>query len=170
MNTFAAASAMHNFRKISREDNPLLADIVRKVMREFSVDPTATIVGDPALDYMYESYQLPRSVYFVAEVEDQVIGGCGIAPLPGTDQNICELQRMFLLPEARGKNIGRALLDRCLLAARDFGFDKVYLETLSEMKAATTLYKSYGFTSIENPLGNTGHTGCNTWMEKNLKT
>ena len=76
---------------------------------------------------------------------------------------------MFLLPESRGKGFGKKLIELCISQAKKYGYDKIYLETLSQMKKAISLYERMGFKKIEVPLGNTGHTGCNIWMMLDLE-
>jgi putative acetyltransferase len=70
---------------------------------------------------------------------------------------------MYFLPEARGLGAGAAMMARCLDAARDFGFARCYLETLTGMDAAMRLYERSGFRRIDGPMGATGHGGCNTF-------
>lgn len=59
---------------------------------------------------------LPRSAYFVAIDDRRIVGGGGVAPLQGGPHDVCELKKLYLLPEARGRGIGQALLTRCLNA------------------------------------------------------
>jgi putative acetyltransferase len=151
-------------RPIRPDDNKPLAEIVRKAMSEFKADPKTTIIGDPALDTMYENYQIPRSAYFMVETDDALAGGCGIAPLTGGDESVCELQRMFLSKHARGLGIGKKLLELCIESARNFGYKEMYLETLSDMHNAISLYENSGFKRIDGAMGNTGHSGCNVNM------
>ena len=56
----------------------------------------------------------------------------------------------------------------CLDRAREFGFEKCYLETMPYMKAAQKLYEKKGFEYIDAPLGDTGHYSCPVWMLKQL--
>lgn len=156
------------FRPIRREDNPAIARIVRDAMTEFGCDPATTVLSDPALDYMFENYDVPRAAYFVAEVEGVVVGGSGVKQLDGADATICELQRMFLHPEARGKGIGKRLMDLCLQKAVEFGYRQIYLESFTNMTAAQHLYRATGFQLLDKPWGATGHTGCNVWMAMEL--
>lgn len=155
---------MIHIRKIEAIDNVPIAKIVSQVMQEFGADPKTTVLGDPSLHTMYENYQLPGSVYYVVELDHKIVGGCGIKQLDGSKENICELQRMFLLSDARGKGIGKKLLQVCLEAAKQFDYKRIYLESLSQMKDAAGLYEYAGFTRISNSLGNTGHGGCNVFM------
>jgi len=126
-------------REIRQEDNKTIAEIIRSVMGEFDADPKTTIIGDPTLDTMFNNYQLQNAVYYVIEEDGKVVGGCGIKHLDNSQENICELQRMFLLPSSRGKGYGKILIELCLSRAKDFGFDQIYLETLSQMKTAIRL-------------------------------
>jgi putative acetyltransferase len=160
---------MPEIRKIKPGDNAIIASIIRKAMMEFGADPQTTVLGDPSLDSMYENYQAERAVYYIASLGGQVVGGCGIRQLAGMEENICELQRMFLLAEARGRKIGKQLLELCIDKAIEFGYDKIYLETLNQMTAARALYRQYGFREIDHPLGATGHGGCDIWMEMDLR-
>jgi putative acetyltransferase len=75
---------------------------------------------------------------------------------------------MYSLPELRGRGAGRALMTRCLDAARGLGFRRCYLETLTGMDAAQSLYLASGFHRIEHALGATGHHGCNRFYLRNL--
>ena len=52
--------------------------------------------------------------------------------------------------------------------AKEFGFESCYLETMPYMMAAQKLYKRNGFTSLDKPVGNTGHYACNVWMLKKI--
>ncbi len=151
-------------REIEPSDNQAIETIIRTVSIEFGSDPKTTILGDPCISNMYGNYVDARSVYFILVSDGTIFGGCGIKQLDGTDENICELQRMFLLPEARGLGLGRRLLEMCIEKAKDFEYDKIYLESLKPMKAAIALYKKLGFSELSNPLGYTGHSGCNVFM------
>ena len=78
---------------------------------------------------MYESYQSDRSRYFIVEENNKILGGAGINELKNGDINICELQKMYFLPIARGKGIGSSMINTCLERAVTLGFKKCYLET-----------------------------------------
>lgn len=149
---------------IEQKDNPIIASIIRNAMTEFNADPKTTILGDPTLDAMFENYLSDRSIYYILKYKGEYAGGCGIKHLDHTDENICELQRMFLNKSVRGLGLGKILIDLCLDKAREFHYEKIYLETLSPMKAAIHLYEKTGFRKINQPLGQTGHTGCDVQM------
>lgn len=156
-------------REIEEKDNYIIAEVIKKVLIEFHADPKTTFLGDPAINTMYYNYQFPKSVYYIAEENGIVLGGCGINRLDEGDTKTCELQRMFLLPVARGKGYGKLLMDACIKKAKEYGFEEIYLESLTQMTGAIKLYERSGFQFIQNPKGNTGHGGCNVFMVLELK-
>ena len=150
-------------RPITPDDDAAMAAIIRAVMPEFGAIGDGFAINDPEVDWMSRAYSRPRSAYFVVEREGVVLGGGGVAPLEGGDGGTCELRKMYFLPQARGLGAGSAMMERCLQAARGFGFAHCYLETLRGMDAAMRLYERSGFRRIDAPLGDTGHGGCNTF-------
>jgi len=149
---------------IKKEDNAQVAAIVRSVILELGAPKVGTAYADKNLDRMYEHYKRERAAYFVLKQGDTVIGCAGIAPLENYNGNVCELQKMYFLPEARGTGMGAKMMEVCMDAARSFGFDQCYLETLPYMKGAIKLYARTGFKDLDAPLGNTGHYSCPVHM------
>ena len=159
---------MH-IRPIEARDDARIAEIIRAVMPEFGATGCGFAINDPEVDWMSRAYARPRCAYFVVEgVDGIVLGGGGIAPLDGGDAATCELRKMYFLPQARGQGAGAAMMQRCLEAARELGFLRCYLETLSGMDAAMKLYERSGFRRIDAPMGDTGHGGCNTFYLREL--
>jgi putative acetyltransferase len=156
----AAAFAI---RPITAAGDAAMASIIREVMPEFGAVGDGFAINDPEVDWMSRAYAQPRSAYFVLEREGIILGGGGVAPLAGADGTVCELRKMYFLPQARGLGAGSAMMARGLQAARGFGFRHCYLETLCGMDAAMRLYERSGFRRIDAPLGDTGHGGCNTF-------
>lgn len=155
-------------RKIAKEDNAAVAKVIRNVLIEHNVPKVGTAYADASLDCMFETYSRPDSTYFVVEKDGSIIGGAGIAPLENGPADTCELQKMYFLPETRGLGIGAQMIEKCLLAAVDFGFAQCYLETMPYMQAAQKLYLKKGFTYLDAPMGDTGHSSCPVWMIKQL--
>ncbi|WP_304196997.1 GNAT family N-acetyltransferase [Flavobacterium alvei] len=155
-------------RKIEKKDNQSVAQLIRAVFDELNIPKVGTAYADPYLDLMFEEYSKPKSAYFLVESEGKIVGGAGVAPLENETEAICELQKMYFLPETRGLGIGSQMMEICLQAAKDFGFKKCYLETMPFMHDAQKLYKKVGFESICSPMGSTGHTSCPVWMLKEL--
>ncbi|RBN51973.1 GNAT family N-acetyltransferase [Flavobacterium psychrolimnae] len=161
---------MENYiiRKINKEDNSEVAQLIRAVFDELDIPKVGTAYEDPYLDLMYEEYNKPKSVYYVVENNGRIVGVAGIAPLANEADNICELQKMYFLPETRGIGIGTEMMEVCIQSARNFGFEKCYLETMPFMLDAQKLYKKTGFEYISGPMGSTGHVSCPVWMLKEL--
>lgn len=155
-------------REIEQEDNSEVAKVIRQVLLDMGVPKVGTAYADKALDSMYENYNVPMATYFVVEENGVIIGCAGIAQLENYEGNICELQKMYFLEEARGKGIGAKMIIACLEKAREYGFKKCYLETMPYMKAAQKLYIKTGFTYLEDKMGDTGHYSCPVWMIKDL--
>lgn len=155
-------------REIKQQDNPQMASIIRSVIVEMGAPKIGTAYEDDATDKMFETYQKKNAVYFVLEHNNKIVGGGGIAKLANYNKNVCELQKMYFLPIARGLGLGSKLISICLEKAKSFGFETCYLETLPYMKAAVKLYNKYGFKNLAKPLGNTKHYNCNVWMIKEI--
>lgn len=155
-------------REIQKADNPEVARVIRSVLEEFNVPKVGTAYADPQLDCMFETYNEPRSTYFVIEQEGKIIGSAGIAPLANGAPEVCELQKMYFLPQTRGLGLGAKMMEICLNKAKAFGFKQCYLETMPYMEAAQKLYLKSGFAYLDAPMGCTGHSSCPVWMIKEL--
>lgn len=155
-------------REIKPQDNLQMANVIRTVILEMGAPKVGTAYEDKATDMMFETYQKTKATYFVLEYNNKVVGGAGIAQLANYDGNVCELQKMYILPMARGKGFGAQLISTCLHKAKSFGFENCYLETLPYMKDAVKLYKKNGFINLDKPMGNTAHYNCNVWMIKRI--
>jgi putative acetyltransferase len=140
-------------------------------MTEFGAVGDGFSIKDAEVQAMHDAYTRARCAYFVAERDGKVVAGGGIAPLEGSERpDVCELRKMYALPEARGLGIGRRLLELCLRAAREAGFRTCYLETTGQMHRARLLYERAGFCAIDRPMGQTGHYSCDGWFVLDLAT
>ena len=155
-------------RRIRSNDNPALAKIVRDTMAEFGVNRPGTVYYDPTTDHLFEMFQKERAVYHVAEIDGKMVGGGGIYPTDGLPADTCELVKMYLVSSARGTGLGRTLIEKCLSAAKEMSYKKIYLETMPEFKQALKVYEKFGFDYLKGPMGNSGHWGCGMWMLKSL--
>jgi len=144
-------------RPIEPGDNDILANIIRRTLAEFVANHPGTVYYDPTTDTLYELFRKPRSAYFVVEHHGKIAGGGGIYPTDGLPADTCELVKMYLLPEARGKGLGRAMIERCISEARNQGFSRIYLETMPELSQALHENEKLGFSYLTRPLGNSGH-------------
>jgi putative acetyltransferase len=155
-------------RPIAPPDDPVIASIIRTVMPEFGADGPGFAIVDPEVDSMSAAYSGPRSRYYVAELDSRVVGGAGFGPLTGASPEVCELRKMYFLPEGRGRGLGAGLLAKILAEAAQLGYRTCYLETLTGMEAAQRLYGRAGFRPRHAPMGQTGHFGCDRWYVRDL--
>lgn len=151
-------------RTIQPADNKTLAFIIRNTLAEFGANHPGTVYYDPTTDTLFELFQKKGSIYYVAELNGVIIGGAGLYPSDGLPADTAELVKMYLLPEARGLGLGKLLIEKVLQFAKETGYQKVYIETMPELKKAMKVYEKFGFRYLSGPMGNTGHTGCEIWM------
>ena len=100
-------------------------------------------------------YAFPGGCILLAEGAGDTAGCVALRPL---QDKICEMKRLYVIPEYQGRGIGRALARSVIGEARKKGYQKMRLDTIESMKAAQKLYFSLGFKTIEaycyNPLDN----------------
>lgn len=155
-------------RQIKQSDNAAVAEMIRYVLVEQGAPKVGTAYEDPILDELFEYYDKERAAYFVILEDNEILGSAGISQLAGADSKICELQKMYFHPKARGRGLGQKMMNVCLDFAREQGFSECYIETLPNMTAAQKLYKKSGFEYIENRMGETGHYSCTVFMTKKM--
>jgi putative acetyltransferase len=150
-------------RPLELRDEAAADAVIRAVRREFDVTGEGFDSHEPDATPLHSIYGAPRCDYFVVDLDGSIAGGAGIAPYGGSDSEICELQRMYLAPAARGAGYGRALLGHCLDAARRHGYRRCYLETAASLETARTLYLNAGFREIDAPLDHAVHPSCDAF-------
>lgn len=154
-------------RVIRPEDNAAVEALIRSCLVEFGADHEGTAWADPNLGRFSEVYSAAGSRYWVAADESgRILAGAGIGPMPGLD-GVCELQKMYSYPEARGSGLSHRLMETALAFARQ-QYRQCYLETLDNMIAAQRFYEKYGFRRIRDALGETGHFACDVRYLKEL--
>jgi putative acetyltransferase len=156
-------------RPIEPADVPALLAIIAGSRGEYGTAGRGVESPEPADHALYETYQRQRTLYFVALSDGEIVGGAGVAPLAGADPLTCELQRMYLRADARGRGVGDALLQRCLAAAKQFLYVRCYLETVTRMEEALEFYGRHGFRDLQAPIGRTGHSHNDRWMVRALR-
>jgi putative acetyltransferase len=157
-----------NLRPVEEKDNASLAVMIRKVFEEHDAPRTGTVYSDPTTDILFQLFQTPGSVLWVAEIEGENAGCCGVYPTKGLPGNCAELVKFYLSRDARGKGIGKELMERCIQSAIDFNYTQLYLESLPHFSRALSMYEKHGFIRLDHPLGKSEHTACNIWMIKDL--
>ena len=158
----------YKIREIGEKDNKIIENIIRTCLIEFGANHDGTAWTDPNLGRFSEIYNTEVNKYWVAiDENDKLIGGVGIGKLEGID-DVCELQKMYCLPEARGTGVAHKLIRIALDYAKKY-YSRCYLETLENMIAAQKFYEKYGFTRIYKSLVKTEHFACDVRYIKELK-
>ncbi|MGI3066735.1 bifunctional helix-turn-helix transcriptional regulator/GNAT family N-acetyltransferase [Vibrio diabolicus] len=158
----------YTLRPLTKADNPQVADVIRKVSAEYGLTADRGYgVADPTLDDMYSVYNQCGAAYWVIEHRGEIVGGGGFAPLAG-EPNVCELQKMYFLPQTRGHGLAKRIVALSLQLAKQFGYQQCYLETTECLREAVSLYEKLGFEHLDAPLGQTGHDACEVVMLKML--
>jgi putative acetyltransferase len=102
-------------------------------------------------------YGAPKGGIFLLRVGEQAVGCIALRPLK-TDKTgaVCELKRMYVRDEHRGRGYGKLLLEAALDLAKSLGYETMLLDTLDRLKAAIGVYEQYGFAETQpyyhNPL------------------
>lgn len=158
-----------NIRPIQIADNALIASIIRASLEEFGANKPGTVYYDDTTDHLFELFEDNiKSAYFIAEENGIILGGAGYFHSDGLDETTCELVKMYLSKSARGKGLGKKMIEHCIANAKQNGFEQMYLETMPELKKAIQVYELFGFDYLKAPMGNTGHDGCGIWMLKKI--
>lgn len=155
-------------RPIQKEDNVLIAKVIRRALEEYGEAKPGTVYTDPTTDDLFELFQKEKSIYFIATIDNEIVGGCGIYPTKGLPMGYGELVKLYLSSEHRGKGLGKQLMEKCMGAARKLGYTFLYLESIPALNDAVHLYKKVGFEKIDHRLGDSGHFSCDLFMVKEL--
>jgi len=96
-------------------------------------------------------YQKPDGIFLVAKYENAIVGCVGYRKI---NNEICEMKRLYVKDEYKGKGIGASLIKEVMKSAKNQGYRKMRLDTLEKMESAIKLYKRYGFHEIEQYINN----------------
>lgn len=116
------------------------------------------------LDGLPGDYAPPTGGLLVADDAGRLVGMIGVRPFEGP---VCEMKRLFVRPEGRGRGLARLLIAHLLDEARALHYTEIRLDTLPMMRPAQALYASLGFTDIP-PYYDTPIAGTR-FMSKALK-
>jgi GNAT superfamily N-acetyltransferase len=110
---------------------------------EYGIDVEAET--EAGLSTSLDDLLQPRGRLYVAEVGGRAVGLGGLKPV---SDEIAEVKRMYVSPEARGRGLGKAILQCLIRDARDEGFATLRLESAAFMRDAHELYRSFGFREL----------------------
>ena len=98
----------------------------------------ATLPGD---------YAAPAGCVLLAHVGQTPAGCVALRPL-AANKAMCEMKRLYVMPDHRGRGAGRLLVQAVVARAVDMGYKSMRLDTIADMHAAIALYKALGFREI----------------------
>jgi GNAT superfamily N-acetyltransferase len=143
--TPAADPALDDVRVVHA--GPEQMEAVRALFREYADWLRADVClqsFERELAELPGAYAAPRGRLLLAVAADG--GALGCVAMRPRDADVCEMKRLYVRPQARGRGLGRRLAVAALAAARDTGYRRMSLETLVRMDAARRLYAHLGFT------------------------
>ncbi|MET3682742.1 putative acetyltransferase [Alkalibacillus flavidus] len=160
---------MH-IREIETKDNQTIEHIIKSSLESYGLDIPGTAYVDPQLSNLTQFYEADDdAAYWVAENGDgRVVGGVGIGPFD-RENGICELQKLYVAPEAQGRGLARQLMDVALTFANKH-YDACYLETSTKLEAANRLYEKLGFEPLPKPIEGSDHNAMDAWYLKRFNS
>jgi putative acetyltransferase len=134
-------------RAATNADCERVTELVFGVLTEYGLTPDPETTDADLRDI--EANYLQRGGLFevIEDDEKNLMGSFGIYPI---DKQTCELRKMYLVPCARGRGLGKHILERTIERAKEMGFKQMVLETSSKLVAANRLYAQFGFKQIES--------------------
>lgn len=124
-------------------DRQVAAEVIRSVLAEYGIgwEPDG---ADRDVYEVETAYVQVRGAFWVVEQQGQVVGTAAFYPV-NRGVGTVEIRKMYLLPQVRGKGLGRWLLQRLEQEIAAQGFRKVWIETASVLQEAVKLYESSGY-------------------------
>lgn len=140
-------------RPIIENDNAAISKIIRDNLEKYGLNIEGTAYFDPELDNLssfYAKNPKERHYMILTDSNGSVCGGIGFAKFDAIE-DCAEIQKLYVKDCEKGKGLGKLLLNKAEKEAKIFGYKRLYLETHSFLKEATSLYEKEGFKQIEKP-------------------
>lgn len=142
-----------NMHLITKDDDAVIAAIIRANLERYHLDIPGTAYFDLELDHLsryYDSGSEARTYFILTEESGWVIGGAGMEKFSGFDR-CAELQKLYVAEGWKGRGYGKFLMKTIEEYARAAGFRRLYLETHSNLEVGMRMYEKYGFHLIGRP-------------------
>ena len=114
--------------------------------KEYNLSPEFEGYVAAGLGKFAESFDARRDRIWIAEVDEKIVGSIAIV---GHSAAVAQLRWFLIHPQARGRGLGRRLINEALEFCRQCHYQSVFLQTLNNLDAAIHLYTSSGFTKTE---------------------
>jgi len=121
---------------------------VRELLREYAAELNVDLEFQGFTEELANlpgAYAPPQGRLLLAAASSQVAGCVALRPLSAS---CAEVKRLFIRNAYRRQGIGRKLIERLLVEAREIGYECLRLDTLASMEPALRLYRSFGFIEI----------------------
>ncbi len=99
------------------------------------------------INHLEKKYGMPFGRLYLAYCNGEAAGCIG---LKNIDKKNCEMKRLYVKPQFRGKNIGKLLVQKIITEAKEIGYSHMLLDTLPFLEKAIYLYKQFGFYTIDS--------------------
>lgn len=129
-------------RPATNADAEAVRRLVFSILRDHGLTPDPASTDADLADLEAAYFARGGSFDVLVDRSGQALGSVGISPI---DDRRCELRKMYLAQECRGRGLGKRLLEHAVGRAREIGFRRVELETAGVLVAAVKLYESFGF-------------------------
>lgn len=101
---------------------------------------------DEEMKHLETKYGLPYGRLYLAYCDGETAGCIGLRKI---DERNCEMKRLYVRPEFRGKKIGKQLIQKIITDAKEIGYSYMLLDTLPFLEEAIHIYKKFGFYEVE---------------------
>ena len=134
-------------RAATNADCEQVCDLVFGVLTEYGLKPDPDGIDTDIRDIEQSYFSRGGRFSVLEDADGRIIATCALYRMA---EATCELRKMYIRPEHRGRGYGKRLLEESLSRARRMGFETMTLETATVLKEAVGLYKSYGFKPYES--------------------
>ncbi len=102
---------------------------------------------DEEISHLESKYGMPDGRLYLIHCDRKLAGCIGLRKI---DNQSCEMKRLYVRPEFRGKKLGNILVEKIIADAREIGYSYMLLDTLPFLQSAICMYKKFGFYEIES--------------------
>ena len=134
----------YSYLEAKNSHGEIANEIIFSVLNEYGIGGF-THHSDDSLDEIEKSF---AGGFFglIQNENKEIIGTFGLYKLSETN---CEIRKMYLLPNARGKGLGKWMVNFLIEKAKELGYQKIELDTASVLLQAIELYKKVGFKEVK---------------------
>jgi N-acetylglutamate synthase-like GNAT family acetyltransferase len=134
------------YKKLETKDEILKTKtLILEYIKWLNQDLSYQNIDDELLNFP-EKYKEPSGAFVIAKIDENVIGCAGLKKF---SDEICEMKRLYVLDNFKGKGIGKKLTEKIIAEAKTKNYEKMRLDTFDKMEAALEIYYKNGFKKID---------------------